>query len=79
MTFAATAASDIVSLHVPLLPETFHLLNEQTLSQTNPSVFIVNTSRGKVIDTTALLQHLKSGHLGGVALDVYEEEAVLSD
>ena len=50
------------------------MLNEQTLSQTNPGVFIVNTSRGKLIDTTALLQHLKNGHLGGVALDVYEEE-----
>ena len=50
------------------------MLNEQTLSQTNPGVFIVNTSRGKLIDTSALLQHLKNGHLGGVALDVYEEE-----
>ena len=50
------------------------MLNEQTLSQTNPGVFIVNTSRGKLIDTTALIQQLKSGRLGGVALDVYEEE-----
>ena len=68
------AASDIVSLHVPLLPETRHLLNAQTLSQTKPGVFIVNTSRGKLIDTGALIAALKTGHIGGVALDVYEEE-----
>ncbi len=68
------AASDIVSLHVPLLPETRHLLNAQTLARTKPGVFIVNTSRGKLIDTTALIAALKSGHVGGVALDVYEEE-----
>jgi len=71
---ALLAASDIVSLHVPLLPETRHLLNAQTLSQTKPGVFIVNTSRGKLIDTGALIAALKSGHIGGVALDVYEEE-----
>lgn len=68
------ATSDILSLHVPLLPETLHLLNAQTLARTKPGVFIVNTSRGKLIDTTALIAALKSGHIGGVALDVYEEE-----
>jgi len=68
------AASDIVSLHVPLLPETRHLLNSRTLSRTKPGVFIINTSRGKLIDTTALIAALKSSHIGGVALDVYEEE-----
>jgi D-lactate dehydrogenase len=68
------AASDIVSLHVPLLPETRHLLNAQTLSRTKPGVFIINTSRGKLIDTTALIAALKAGQVGGVALDVYEEE-----
>jgi len=68
------AASDIVSLHVPLLPETRHLLDRQTLLRTKPGVFIINTSRGKLIDTTALIAALKSGHVGGVALDVYEEE-----
>ena len=69
------ATSDIVSLHLPLLPETHHLLNAQTLSRTKPGVFIVNTSRGKLIDTTALIAALKAGSVGGVALDVYEEEA----
>jgi D-lactate dehydrogenase len=68
------AASDIVSLHVPLLPETRQLLNEQTLARMKPGVFIVNTSRGKLIDTGALIAALKAGHIGGVALDVYEEE-----
>lgn len=68
------ANSDILSLHTPLTPETHHLLNTETLARLKPGVFIVNTSRGKLIDTTALLHHLKTGHLGGVALDVYEEE-----
>lgn len=68
------AESDIVSLHLPLLPDTLHLLNAQTIAQTKRGVFIVNTSRGKLIDTTALIAALKSGHIGGVALDVYEEE-----
>ncbi len=68
------ASSDILSLHLPLMPDTLHLLNSQTLAQTKPGVFIVNTSRGKLIDTTSLIAALKSGHIGGVALDVYEEE-----
>ncbi len=68
------ATNDILSLHLPLLPDTLHLLNTATLAQTKPGVFIINTSRGKLIDTSALIQSLKSGHVGGVALDVYEEE-----
>lgn len=68
------AASDIISLHVPLLPETYHLLNTRTLSRMKRGIFIINTSRGKLIDTRALIAALKSGHIGGVALDVYEEE-----
>jgi D-lactate dehydrogenase len=68
------AESDILSLHMPLLPDTLHLLNAQTIARTKPGVFIINTSRGKLINTTALIAALKSGHIGGVALDVYEEE-----
>ncbi len=68
------AESDILSLHVPLTPETKHLLNARTLSKTKRGVYILNTSRGKLIDTSALIQLLKSGHIGGVGLDVYEEE-----
>ncbi len=71
---AVLAASDIVTLHLPLNPATHHLLNAATLARLKPGALVVNTSRGKLIDTTALIQHLKSGHLGGVALDVYEEE-----
>ncbi len=71
---AVLAASDILSLHTPLTPETHHLLNMETLARLKPGAYVVNTSRGKLIDTTALLHHLKTGHLGGVALDVYEEE-----
>ncbi len=67
-------SSHIVSLHVPLLPETRYLLNTSTLSKTKKGVFILNTSRGKLVDTTALIVALKSGHIGGVGLDVYEEE-----
>lgn len=66
--------SDILSLHVPLLPETRYLLNEQSIATMKRGVFIVNTSRGKLIDTTAIIAGLKSGQVGGVALDVYEEE-----
>lgn len=68
------AKSDVVSLHLPLSPETLYLLNAQTLSQMKQGAFIINTSRGKLVDTTALIAALKSGHIGGVALDVYEEE-----
>ncbi len=66
--------SDIISLHAPLTPETLHLLNEKTLAQTKRGVFIVNTSRGKLIASCSIIAALKSGHVGGVALDVYEEE-----
>jgi D-lactate dehydrogenase len=68
------ADSHIVSLHVPLLPETHHLINAQRLQCMRFGAFLVNTSRGKIIDTAALINALKSGRLGGVALDVYEEE-----
>ncbi len=71
---ALLAASDIVSLHVPLTPQTVHLLRAETISRMKPGAFIINTSRGKLIDTTALIDALKEGRLGGVALDVYEEE-----
>jgi D-lactate dehydrogenase len=69
------AESDVISLHVPLLPETRHFLNATSLAQMKRSAFIINTSRGALIETQSLLDALKSGHLGGAALDVYEEEA----
>jgi D-lactate dehydrogenase len=67
-------ASEIITLHVPLLPETNQMLNGAAFAQMKRGVIILNTSRGKLIDTQALIQALKSGQVGGVALDVYEEE-----
>lgn len=66
--------SHLISLHLPLTPDTFHLFREETVAQMRPGAYLINTSRGKLIDTTALIGALKTGHLGGVALDVYEEE-----
>lgn len=66
--------SEIVSLHVPLTPETHHLLNAERLATMQPGVTIINTSRGGLIDTPALLAALESHHVGAVGLDVYEEE-----
>lgn len=68
------AVSDIVSLHLPLTPQTHHLLDADTVSLLKPGAMVVNTSRGKLIDTTAVIAALKQGHLGGLAIDVYEEE-----
>ncbi|KAI5122343.1 hypothetical protein M0805_002510 [Coniferiporia weirii] len=68
------AHSDIISLHCPLLPSTRYMLNAETLALTRRGVVLVNTSRGALIDTAALIAHLKSGHVGAVALDVYERE-----
>lgn len=65
---------DMYTLHVPLIPETFHLLSAEVLFRMKRGAIIVNTSRGAVIDTEALIMALKTGHLGGVALDTYEEE-----
>ncbi|HEY2573384.1 MAG TPA: 2-hydroxyacid dehydrogenase [Verrucomicrobiaceae bacterium] len=66
--------SEVISLHTPLTPETRHIVNRQTLELMKPGAILVNVSRGALIDTTALIEGLKSGRLGGVALDVYEEE-----
>ncbi|MDF1825164.1 MAG: 2-hydroxyacid dehydrogenase [Verrucomicrobiales bacterium] len=66
--------SEIISLHTPLTPETHHLINEAALSQMKKSPCLINTSRGKLIDTTALILALKNKQLRGVALDVYEIE-----
>ncbi|MDB6017595.1 MAG: hydroxyacid dehydrogenase [Pedosphaera sp.] len=66
--------SDVVSLHLPLAPETVHLLNGESIGRMKQGALLINTSRGKLVETTALIEALKSGQLGGVALDVYEEE-----
>ena len=66
--------ADVISLHVPLTPETHHIINREMLQLVKPGIILVNVSRGALIDTTAVIEALKSGLLGGVALDVYEEE-----
>jgi D-lactate dehydrogenase len=71
------AESDIVSLHCPLTPATRHLIDAAALAAMRPGAMLVNTGRGPLIDTRAVIEALKSGHLGGLAIDVYEEEAAL--
>lgn len=66
--------ADIVSLHLPLTPQTHHLLDAARLGLLKPDALLVNTSRGGLIDTDALIAALRSERIGGVALDVYEEE-----
>lgn len=71
--------SDIVSFHVPLLPQTHHLLNSTTLPLLKRSVMIINTSRGGIIDTNALVMGLKKKIIGAVGLDVLEEEKLIGE
>lgn len=68
------AAADVISLHVPLTPETYHMINRQAMSQMKRGVILLNTSRGGLIDSLALIHCLKSGRIGGVGMDVYELE-----
>ena len=67
--------SDIISLHCPLTESTYHLIDSSAINQMKPGVLIVNTSRGALIDSTALLDGIKSRKVGGACLDVYEEES----
>jgi D-lactate dehydrogenase len=65
---------EVISLHTPLTPETHHIIRRETLALMKPGTILINVSRGALIDTKALIEALKSGRLGGVGLDVYEEE-----
>lgn len=67
--------SDVISLHCPLTPDNMHMINAHTIGMMKEGVYIINTSRGKLIDTTALIAGLKTKRIGGAALDVYEEES----
>lgn len=69
--------SDIITLHCPLLPDTRHLIGPQTIDQMKHGVMIVNTSRGELLETEAAIAGLKSGKIGSLAIDVYEEESAV--
>lgn len=69
--------SDVLSLHMPLTPESMFILNAGAFARMKPGAILLNTSRGRLVDTGALIDALKSRRLGGVALDVYEEEESL--
>lgn len=71
------ALADVVSLHCPLTPSTYHIINAETLKRAKPGALLINTSRGGLVDTEAVIDALKSGQLGGLAIDVYEQEADL--
>ena len=67
--------SDVISLHCPLTSETYHIVNDYSIKMMKDKVFILNTSRGALIDTEALIDGIRSGKIGGAGLDVYEEES----
>jgi D-lactate dehydrogenase len=71
------ACSDIVSLQCPLTPQTHHLIDDQAVARMKPGAMLINTSRGAVIDTRAVIRGLKSGRIGALGIDVYEEEGDL--
>jgi D-lactate dehydrogenase len=69
------ARSDVVTVHTPYLPSTHHLINQQNIGLVKRGAYLINTARGAIVETAALLGALKSGQLGGAGLDVLEEEA----
>jgi len=72
-------SSDYVSIHVPLLDSTYHLINAQKISTMKKTAKIINTSRGGVVDEDALYEAIKNGNLGGAALDVFEKEPAVGN
>jgi D-lactate dehydrogenase len=66
--------ADIISLHCPLLPSTEHIINANAVDQMKPGIMLINTSRGKLIDTKAVIEGIKSGKIGYLGIDVYEQE-----
>jgi len=75
----ALAAADVVSLHIPLTSQTRHTLNESTLAHLKPGAIVINVARGPLIDESALIEALRSGHVAGAGLDVFEVEPLALD
>jgi D-3-phosphoglycerate dehydrogenase len=73
------AESDVISLHIPATPQTHHLINRETIAKMKDGAYLVNTSRGVLIDEAALKEALESGKLAGAALDVFEREPITKD
>ncbi len=71
------ARSDVITLHCPLTPQTRHIIGKDAIARAKPGVILINTSRGALIDAEAVIAGLKSGRIGAVGLDVYEQEADL--
>ena len=74
---ALYAEADVISLHVPLTPQTYHMIDASAIARMKPGVMLINTSRGALVDTRALIDALKSRAVGAAGLDVYEEEGPL--
>lgn len=73
------AQSDIITLHVPFLPENEHMINAESIAKMKKGIYLINTARGALVETDALLKALQSGHVAGAGLDVLEEEGVIKD
>lgn len=76
---ALLAASDVVTLHLPLLPGTRNLIGDREMAMMKPGAVLIHASRGGIVDELALATHLRSGHLGGAAVDVYSSEPLRPD
>jgi D-3-phosphoglycerate dehydrogenase len=76
---AALEQADLISVHVPLTDETRHLIDERAVAWIKPGAYLVNTSRGPVVDTSAVVEALETGRLAGVGLDVVEPEPLPPD
>jgi glyoxylate reductase len=73
------SSADIISVHVPLKKDTFHMINSETLKMMKKTAFLINTSRGEVVDEKALAEALSNGQIQGAALDVFEDEPQIND
>jgi phosphoglycerate dehydrogenase-like enzyme len=72
-------SSDVVSLHCPAIPETYRLIGAAALAKMRPGSYLINVARGTIIDEDALVEALRSGHLAGAGLDVYDPEPARAD